>query len=82
MAKLTWNQHRALVRLRPFRTGATPSQIGEQFSFSQNYLCGSAARTALMALARKGLAEMVSTAPIKYRITAAGLDALSTHKET
>jgi len=70
--KLTWNQRRALERLVDCGGDATPRNVAEPPRLGGNYLCGSAARTTLMALARKGLAECIPASPIRYRITAAG----------
>lgn len=78
--KLTWNQRRALERLVICAFEGTPREIAESPASGGNYLCGSAARTALMALTRKGLAECISTSPMRYRITPAGRAALE--KET
>lgn len=75
--KLTWNQRRALTNLMNFgEEGASSRQCSESPRLGGNYLCGSAARTALMALERKGMANSFSSSPIRYRITDAGRRAL------
>lgn len=77
MSGLTWNQRRALERLSERQGGSSPREIAEPFRYFAPYLCGSGARSALMALVRKGLAEVASAgSPIRYRITEAGRAAL------
>ncbi len=82
MAKLTWNQKRALLRLSDRGGCATPREVAEPFHYFSPYLCGSGARSALMSLARKGLVEVASAgSPISYRITPAGSAALTEGKD-
>ena len=77
MSTLTWNQRRALERLSGRADSSTPREVAEPFQYFAPYLCGSGARSALMALARKGLVEVASDGPpIRYRITASGRTAL------
>lgn len=76
--KLTWNQRRALERMAargddPY--GLTTAQMAE-LPDVRPYLCGASARTAAMALVRKGLAECIPVSPLHYRITEAGRQAL------
>lgn len=79
--KLTWNQRRALERLVQNAFEGPPREIAESPRPSGPYLCGSAARAALVALVRKGLVELVGDSPFRYRITDAGRDALTSSKE-
>ncbi len=75
---LTWNQQRALDNLSHYPDGATPRQLADPFAYFHPYLCGASARSAVMALVRKGLAEVSSAgAPMRYRLTAAGRSALA-----
>lgn len=75
--KLTWNQRRALENLSRSIGSATSSELSDAYHGIYPYLCGASARTALMALARKGLAECIPTSPIRYKITSAGRAALA-----
>jgi len=77
--KLTWNQRRALENLNKFGdnlAGASSRDIAEGNFGCSPCLCGSAARSALMALERKELVRSFSFNPIRYRITEAGKAAL------
>lgn len=76
--KLTLNQQRALENTAAMGIGAqvTSRQIADSSWGVHPYLCGASARTALMALSRKGLVECIPTSPIRYRITPAGRNAL------
>jgi len=78
--KLTWNQRRALERLVICAFEGTPREIAESPSSGGKYLCGSAARTALMALTRKGIVECIPTSPLRYRITESGRNALDSER--
>lgn len=77
MVKLTWNQRRALERLVENAFEGTPREISESYRLVGGYLCGSAARTSLMALQRKGLVDCIPTSPLRYRINSAGRAALA-----
>ena len=83
MGDLTWNQRRALTNMlaRGAATAVTPREISDPFAYFRPYLCGSAARSALMSLARKGLVEVNTTSPLRYLMTDAGRRALSDQGE-
>lgn len=77
MVNLTWNQRRALERLVENAFEGRAREISEFYRQDGKYLSTSAARTALMALRRKGLVDCISTSPIRYRINSAGRAALA-----
>lgn len=80
--KLTWNQRRALENLGRFPDGASPREIADLPVGIHPWLCGASARSAVMALVRKGLAECHDTrSPLRYRITPAGRAALEKEKQ-
>ena len=70
-SELTWNQHRALRNLAKHGP-ATPRECADPFEYFTPYLCGASARSALMALVRKGLAKCIPTSPLRYEATEAG----------
>lgn len=71
--KLTWNQRRALENLVQYPSGASSGMLADMGVRIHPYLCGASARTAVMALVRKGLAEIVSAGtPMRFRITSEG----------
>lgn len=78
--KLTWNQRRAATNMLAAgaETPVTPREIADLGWGQYPYLCGASARSAIMALVRKGLAEVVSAgSPMTYRLTPAGREALA-----
>ncbi len=74
MTKLTWNQQRALQNLERFPDGAPTRWLADPYAYFQPYLCGASARSAVMALVAKGLAECSDArSPMRYRLTPAGI---------
>lgn len=79
--KLTWNQRRALENLAGCTGSVSSRMLADPSHGVFPYLCGASARTAVMALVRKCLAEVTSTnSPMLFRITPAGRQALATSK--
>jgi hypothetical protein len=70
MENLTWNQRRALENL--IRSGGEATAVQITDKPTGKYLCGSAARSALRAVVRKGCAEKIGSCPLTYRVTEKG----------
>lgn len=81
--KLTWNQRRALENLDRHPDGAPARLLADPAVGIYPYLCGASARSAAMALVRKGFAEVSDAgSPMRYRITPIGRLALDKEKQS